>query len=384
MEYWVWLQCCLRYGNPHATAIFDVFTDALSIYKADKDTLVNSRLFTKNELTRLYDKSLKEAQDIIAECKENGINILTFSDKRFPIALRNIVDFPFVLYYKGTLPDFNTLPTICIVGPRECSEFGIKAAYSLSARLSRGGFTVVSGGAKGIDSAAHNGALNEGAKTVAILPCGICYDYLKANENLRSKIIDNGCVISEFPPSYPLKMGAFQIRNRLMSGITLGTVIIEADERSGALITARCATEQGRDVFVIPGNPTLPQYKGSNLLLRDGAKPMLTAMDIFEEYLTSYSDKLDIEKAFKSTVKATETNMENNNGNNQKTNKRGAVTGVSDVAKAIYECTSDEPFCVDELSVFNNYNASELMTALAELELFGYIKAVPGGRYVRI
>ncbi len=384
MEYWVWLQCCLRYGNPRATAILDAFTDAISIYKADKETLVNSRLFTKNELVRLCNKSLKEANDIISECKENNINILTFADKRFPNGLRNIVDFPFVLYYKGILPDFNTLPTICIVGPRDCSEFGIKAAYSLSARLSRGGFTVVSGGAKGVDSAAHNGALKETAKTVAILPCGICYDYLKENEKLRMKIIEKGCIMSEFPPTYPLKMGAFQIRNRLMSGITLGTAIIEADERSGALITARCATEQGRDVFVIPGNPTMPQYKGSNLLLRDGAKPLLTAMDIFEEYLLTYSDKIDIEKAFAHTENIEQTKLEKNVGNNSQTINNRCVTGVSLVAKTIYESAPDEPFCVDELSVFNNYNASELMTALAELELFGYIKAVPGGRYVKI
>lgn len=381
MEYWVWLQCALRYGNPRATAILETFGDAFSVYKSDKETLANSRLFTKAELTRLCDKSLKGAMDIIAECKAEGINILTFADKRFPNGLRNIMDFPFVLYYKGVLPNFNSLPTICIVGPRECSEFGIKAAYSLSARLSRGGFTIVSGGAKGVDAAAHNGALKEGAKTVAILPCGICYDYLKANEKLRAQIAENGCLISEFPPNYPLKMGAFQIRNRLMSGITLGTVIIEADERSGALITARCAVEQGRDVFVIPGNPTLPQYKGSNLLLRDGAKHLLTAMDIFEEYLLEYSDKLDIEKAFAPTANQ---NLENNNDNKTETTEKTSISGVSDVAKAIYNSAPDEPFCVDELSVFNNYNASELMTALAELELFGYIKAVPGGRYVKI
>ncbi len=384
MKYWVWLQCCLRFGNPRVTAVLDAFGDAVSVFNADREKLENSRLFTKSELERLFDKSLKEAENILAECKKNNIGILTFADKAYPDLLRNIPDFPIVLYYKGELPNFNAIPTVCIVGPRECSDFGIKAAYSLSARLSRGGITVISGGAKGVDAAAHNGALHENAKTVAFLPCGIGYDYLKANEALRQQIVKSGCLISEFPPNYPLKTGAFQIRNRLMSGVTLGTVVIEADERSGALITARCAAEQGRDVFVVPGNPTLPQYKGSNLLLRDGAKPLLSAMDVFEEYLCMFGDKLDIKKAFEPAYKSEQLNNDNNEDADSSATEIKQIKNVSAVAEAIYTSAPQSAFCIDELSVFNDYNASELMTALAELELFGYIKAVPGGRYERI
>lgn len=383
MKYWIWLQSCLFYGNRHIAAILEIFGDAKAIFDADVSQLIAANVFSKSEISRLSNKKLAKAEEIIEKCKQNGINIITYSDEQYPFMLRNIPDFPLVLYYKGAFPDFNNLPSICIVGPRECSQFGIKAAYSLSARLSRGGMIVVSGGAKGVDSAAHNGTLSEDGITVALLPCGINYDYLKANEALRGKIINCGCLVSEFPPDYPVKQGAFQIRNRLMSALTLGTVIIEAGERSGALITARCAVEQNKDVFVIPGNPTLPQYKGSNILLRDGAKPLLSAMDVFDEYVGLYNDKLDIDNAFSKPLKPISDDKEVVLYENVQTNESNREI-LSNVAKSIYDNAPTEAFCIDELSIFNDYNASELMIAVAELELLGFIKAVPGGRYLKI
>ncbi len=390
MEYWVWLQSVLRYANGRMSAILDHFGSAKAIYDADETTLIASRLLTSGELKRASDKSLSSVNKIITYCKENNIGIIPYGNAKFPDSLINITDSPLVLYYRGTFPDFNNIPSVCIVGPRKCSDFGIKASYSLSARLARGGMIIVSGGAVGVDAAAHRGALSENAATVALLPCGIDCDYLKENENLREEIIQNGCLISEFPPKYPVKQGAFQIRNRLMSAISLGTVIIEASDKSGALITARHACEQGKDVFVIPGNPTLPQYSGSNRLLRDGAKPLLSAIDVFDEYIGMYNDKLDIEKAFAKPLKpymvdkgSTVENITHSAKACSHIPRTQSVEDVSPIATALYDSIPDTPFCVDELNVFNDYNAAELMVALAELELFGYIKAVPGGRYVR-
>lgn len=385
MRYAVWLQNVLRYANGRARAVLECFGSARAVYDADRTTLENARLFGSSELSRACDKSLVDAEKIISYCDKNGIKILPFGEVGYPSSLLNIPDLPLVLYYKGTLPDFDGVPSVCIVGPRKCSDFGIKASYSLSARLSRGGMVIVSGGAVGVDSAAHRGALAENAVTVALLPCGFGFDYLKENENLREDIIKSGCVMTEFPPMYPVKKGSFQIRNRLMSALTLGVAVIEAGEKSGALITARFAYEQGKDVFVIPGNPASPHYKGSNLLLRDGAKPLLSANDIFDEYISLYNDKLDIEKAFRSPVNR---EVKVNNDRAEKITKidikpsRREVGDVSEIARAVYGALPENAFCVDELSVFNDYNAAELMTALAELELLGYIKAVPGGRYI--
>ena len=389
MKYFVWLQSVLGCGYGKTAAIIDRFGSPKGVYSATYDELYNSGLFTPKALKCAKDKSLLSAEKTLNYCKQNEIDIICYGSGRYPECLARIPDFPLVLYLKGKMPDFNREPSVCIVGPRKCSDFGIKASYSLSARLSLGGMVIVSGGAVGVDCAAHKGALAANGATVLLMPCGFGYDYLKENENLREDIINqNGCVITEFPPETPVGKAAFQVRNRLMSALTLGTVLIEAGERSGALITARHALEQGRDVFVIPGNPTLPQYFGSNNLLRDGAKPVLTANDVFLEYISIYKDKLDIEKAFSTPLKPME----------QSTTKRlkeieialppesaGVdISMLSAIALSIYNAAPAEPFCVDELSVFCDYNASELMAAMTELEIMGAVKAIPGGRYLKV
>ncbi|MBQ8551079.1 MAG: DNA-processing protein DprA [Clostridia bacterium] len=386
MKYSIWLQGVLGYGYGKAAAIYDRFGSAKGVYDADEERLYNSGLFTKTAFSRAKDKSLAEAESILAYCKEQGIEIIPYGDTRYPIGFSQIPDFPIVIYVKGSLPNLEEIPSVCIVGPRKCSDFGVKAAYSLSSRLARGGMAVVSGGALGVDSAAHKGALAENGVTVLIMPCGFGYDYLSENENLRENIILNGgAVITEFLPKTPVGRSAFQVRNRLMSALTLGTVIIEAGERSGALITARHALEQGKDIFVIPGNPTLPQYIGSNNLLRDGAKPLLTAKDVFFEYLGAYKDKLDIEKAYSRPSGKRELPPENAIAESEDVPaKEINLSGLSQTAVSLYNAAPTDAFCVDELSVFCDYDANELMIAMTELELAGVVKAVPGGRYLKL
>ena len=384
MEYYIWLSLVMGFGNGKMYAVLERFGSAKAVFDADKQQLIDSGLFSPDALKRADNKSLKKAKEIVSACKRESIKIITAEDRNYPLCLRNIPDMPLVIYYKGSLPDLSATPSVCIVGPRKCTAYGIKASYSLAARLSLGGMIIVSGGAVGVDAAAHDGAMSSDGVTLAVLPCGLSFDYLKTNQPLRDRILENGgCILSEYPPDYPVKQGAFQIRNRLMSALSLGTVVIEAGERSGALITARHALEQGKDVYVIPGNPSAPEYIGSNKLLRDGAKPLLSAMDVFDEYIGTYYDKLDIEKAFATAIKPM-TTKEEYKSEEQKTEKRRKDTScLSEVASAIYACAPDSPFCVDELSVYNDYNAAELMTAIAELELCGYISAIPGGRYVK-
>ncbi len=383
MKYAIWLQQVLGFGFGRTAAILEKFGSPQNIYNSSDSKLLECGLFTGEALKRAYNKSLKQADKIISYCEKNDVKIVTCSDGNYPALLKNIPDMPLVIYYKGTLPDFTAVPSVCIVGPRKCSDYGIKAAYSLSSRLARGGMIVVSGGAKGVDAASHEGAMAEDGITVAVMPCGFGYDYLRENAPMRENIIrSGGCLLTEYPPEHAVKRGTFQVRNRLMSALALGTVVIEAGERSGALITARHALEQGRDVFVVPGKPGEPQYIGSNKLLQDGAKPLLTARDVFYEYYGAFKDKLDIEKAYSTPLKSY-TKSKVVDENDSPPPKTEGNTGLTKAAQAIYDASPDKAFCIEELSVFNDYNAAELMTAVTELELRGYISAVPGGRYIR-
>lgn len=307
---------------------------------------------------------------IINDCVKNNIFIITPEDSEYPERLSNIADMPIVLYIKGIFPDIDNMPVVSIVGPRKISQFGKKAAFSLSKRLAKSGIIIASGGALGADTCAHKGALACEGITIAVLGCGICYDYLPENRPMREAITKRGCVISEHPPFASTTKYAFPIRNRIVSALSLGTVVIEAGTKSGALITARLANEQGRDVFVIPGNPTAPEYKGSNTLLRDGAIPLLDANDVFNQYIASFPDKIDVEKAYN-------INFENTSG--EKISKKIQL-GLSKEAEIVYNNLVKAKFTADDLLELG-LEDEQLIAALTELEIEGAIKALPGGSY---
>ena len=306
---------------------------------------------------------------IIDDCINNDIYIITICDNEYPECLRAIADCPIVLYLKGDFIKFDELPVISVVGPRKISDFGKKAAFSLAKRLSKSGIIIVSGAALGADTYAHKGALTTNGKTVAVLGCGICYDYLTENRALRKEISKSGCLISEHPPFTPPTKYSFPVRNRIISALSLGTVVIEASLKSGSLITARLANEQGRDVFVIPGNPTLDNYKGSNALLRDGAIPLLDAADIFNQYISKFPEQIDIEKAF----------TDDNLPKEKKIRKKLNIT-LSNDAQIVYNSLNEQKFTVDDLSDLS-LSDDALLSSLTELEIEGLIKAVPGGAY---
>lgn len=326
---------------------------------------------TEKEKQKLLSADVRFSQKVLKDCKSDNIKIITIEDENFPDRLRNIPSPPLVLYYKGKFPEIDKEPTFCIVGPRKVSEFGAKAAFSLSARLSRAGFIIVSGGALGTDSFAHKGALKYGSRTIAVLGCGIGSSYLQENENLRKSIEKSCCIISEYPPKAPASKFTFPVRNRLMSGLSLGVAVIEAGVGSGALITARHAAEQGRDVFVIPGKPTLPQYKGSNNLLRDGAKPLIDASDVFGEYIYQFADKINIAKAFENTESVKK----------DKKIQKNFVKTLSNEAKIVYNYLDKQKFTADDL-LGVGLDDGELLSALTELEMEGFIKAQAGGVYI--
>ncbi len=369
MIYYIWLQLCLGQGSKTFTTLLEDAILPNDIYSMSSLERKKLGFFSKGEIEKLANTPIDSATKIIEQCKQKGIALIKYDDDNYPKTLKSIANPPIVLYVKGKIPDFDNNPVITIVGPRKVSEFGKKAAYSLGYRLGKAGFIVVSGGAVGSDTYAHIGALKANAKTVLIMGCGFNVSYLEENRPLREHIEKCGCLISEYPPDTPITRFTFPVRNRLISALSLGTVVIEGGMRSGALLTANHAIEQGRDVFVIPGSPEKAEYKGSNLLLRDGAKPLLDASDIFNEYIHLFSDKINIEKAYEKELKPVTTQKD----------KKILNETLSNEAKIVYNCLDTQKFYPDQLNT--GLDGSRLLSALTELEMEFIIRALPGGQY---
>ena len=370
IRYSIWLSEALGAGNRHVAAALGHFGNAKAIYEAGAEKRAASRLFTKTESARLNAVTLQDAAAIKEECDRHGIRLIPFGAPEYPYCLSVIDDPPVLLYVKGTMPDFDKTPAVCVVGPRTVSEFGKKAAYSLSYRLAKAGMIVVSGGALGCDTFAHTGALKAQGVTALVMGCGILSDYLQENRELREEVAQSGCLISEVSPHTPASKFSFPIRNRILSALCVATVLVEAGKQSGALITASHAAEQGRDVFVVPGNPNLPQYEGSNALLRDGAKPLLDAGDIFGEYLPRFPDQIHVERAFSEEPAEKKENVY----------KKLSNETLSNHAKIVYNHIRSKQFYPEEITD-TGLTVEEILTALTELEFEMMIRAVPGGRY---
>lgn len=360
-------------------------------------------LLTEGELARLKKINSNDIYKTLDYCKQNNIRIITPEDDEYPLGFRSIENPPAVLFARGDRLD-STAPTIGIVGSRKCTEFGEKAAYSLSAKLALSGFTVISGGAKGIDNMAHVGAMNAGGKTIVVLGCGIDSNYLMQQEPMRKRAEQNGTIISEFEPKASAAKYTFPIRNRLISALSCGVAVIEAGHKSGALITATYAMEQGKEVFALPGNIDLPQYGGTNELLRDGALPLLSVEDIIEVYIGRFSDKLKTDvtmplkvrrgyaveaerflnakpKSEKRIVKESVVNEVATLSNSQIATTPLSELACSNNAKQVYAAFKEKTELSDTLISRSSVSGSDFIAAVTELELFGYIKAVPVGRY---
>ena len=370
LRYYLCLQRVLGAGSDKSTVILESFGGPEHFFHVGIEKVGQTGLLSVKESERYRQFDLEYADKILQICEKNGIKVMTYSDKLYPDRLRNIPAPPLVLFYKGEFPDVDNEPTFCLVGPRKISPFGARSAYALAKRLTQAGMTLVTGEAIGGDTAVLNGTLSFGGKPIMVLPCGILCDYLPVSRALREKVSVVGSLLSEYPPYENLKRYHFEQRNRLLSGLALGVGIVESDEVIGTLITARHASDQGRDVFVIPGNPTLPQYKGSNALLRDGAKPITSATDILEEYIGNFPDKIDLVRAYQKT---------DGSGKKQKIQKKSDKS-LSNEAKIVYNYLDKQKFTVDDC-IGTGLSGSQLLSALTELEFEGFITALPGGFY---
>lgn len=284
--HWVWYTLLPKLPASVKLSLLKQFSDPEDIYYTQNFEHIPE--LTGDMKDALENKDLHPAQAVMKQCADRKIRILTIRDAGYPSRLRNIVNPPLVLYYKGILPDFEALPVIGVVGTRKASAYGLNNARQMSAQIAACGGLVVSGGAAGIDTMALQGALDMGKPTVAVLGCGVDVIYPKSNRALFSKIEENGCLLSEYLPGTEPKPWQFPERNRIISGLSNGVLVVEAPEKSGALITASDAFEQGRDVFAVPGNIGVASGAGSNRLLQDYAHTALSGWDVLKDYADQY------------------------------------------------------------------------------------------------
>ena len=286
--YWIWLAEALGPASDCFLDLLERFKTVEEIYRAGKWELEEISKIRPTVITSLLDKNLGQAQRILDRCYSRGIGILPFSDALFPDRLRRIHKPPVLLYYRGFLPDFPNRLTIAVVGTRGMTEEGRKNGYRIAYELAVTGAVVVSGMAIGIDGIAHVGALDAGGSTVAVLGSAIDYPYPQEHRAIYEKLIRQGGVISEYPPGMRTQRWHFPQRNRIIAGLCQGTLIVEAGENSGALITAKEAQAQGRNLFAMPGDAANPCRVGTNNLIKAGAVPVTETADILNVYRTLY------------------------------------------------------------------------------------------------
>ena len=291
--YDIWLSLAVTPDSETFPRLLSEFSDSESIYRAsDKQisAIVDPRSKDKD---KLLDKDLERAKDVYDFCKKRGVGILTYFNDAFPDSLRQIPTPPVLLYYRGILPDFKNSFFAAVVGTRFLSKYGRKNAYNIAYDLAKAGTTVISGMALGIDSVALAAALTAGGTTVAVIGSGIDVCYPIQHKNLAREIVKKGCVFTEYAPGTRPERYNFPRRNRIISGLSSATLVIEGNKRSGALHTARHAIKQERPVYALPGNVESRNSEASNILLKNGAKILTSADDIIRDFSENYSKVLN-------------------------------------------------------------------------------------------
>ncbi len=284
---WLWLQShSITRTKQHK--LLNRFGDIESIYKSNLSDLHALEFLTSEDLNNLSKKDLSDARDMQRELNKLSARVIPIDSPLYPEMLRKIHQSPSVLYARGSYMDFNSSLSVAMVGTRKATNYGRCAAYNISRELSEGGITVVSGLAMGIDAKCHEGALAGGHPTVAVIGSGLDNIYPRINTALADKILRNGAILTEYPLGSKAEKYHFPERNRIIAGMCKATIVVEADLKSGSLITAKHATEENRDVFAVPGNINTPSSKGSNYLLKDGAHMLTSAKDIMDFYSIAY------------------------------------------------------------------------------------------------
>lgn len=407
LVHWIWLATRPNISDRIKRDVLAYFSDAEDVFYADENALAKCPDITEQAVGALMDKKLDDAWRIIDTCKRMAIHILTYCDAAYPGRLKNIADPPLVLYYKGRLPDFDAQPFIGVVGTRKASAYGLSSARKLGYQIACCGGAVVSGAAEGIDAGAMSGALTGNGTVVGVLGCGVDVVYPACNRALFTDTQRYGCLISEFAPGTKPYAWNFPKRNRIISGISHGVLVVEAPKKSGSLITAQQALEQGRDVFAVPGNIDSGVCEGSNQLLREGGMVATSGWDIVGEYAAMFPGKLRTsdqplpvsimpEAAEETQLKVAQpkhavekTERTVTNGDKKSIDKLHNPP-YSDVEKKLPPLNEQEQRIVNELKqgerltdeviAATGIAAGQMLGVLTMLEIKGVIRRLPGNR----
>ena len=419
--FWIWLSRRLGEGSKWYPILLERFGAPYDIFRADDEELAALMPeMSEKDRAKLCNKSLDEAYEILSVCRRSGYSLLCYDDKRYPLSYRSLLDPPLLMYYRGTLPDFQNRLLIALVGTRKMSEYGRRMTYKIAYELAHAGAVIVSGMARGIDGVASCAALAAKGSTVAILGSGLDVPYPPEHAGFQKILEQQAVVMTEYAPGSRPERHHFPHRNRLISGLCQGTVVIDADDRSGALLTADHALYQGRDIFAVPANVGDPNASGPNRLIREGVRVALCADDILNQYSLLYRHSIDAttsaslgkrsdydgEMLARMGVYSYTIDGEKHERTTPKSNGRKQVKNekpVTEQPKAAVQpdhsaqmlatlgererrvfdgIPMDRPVTIDGLQVLG-YNTGELLAALSMLEVMGLIQTLPGGLYCR-
>jgi DNA processing protein len=371
MKDWISLNMTPGIGPRKATELLEKFGSAENVFHAPRSELAQLRLKPETIQSILRREFHEKAAAELTRVTEAGGDVLILDDGSYPFLLREIADPPITLYVKGDWPACLEAPCVSIVGSRRCSTYGKNAAEMLARDLAARGITVISGFARGIDSAAHLGAIEGKGRTVAVLGTGLDRVYPPENIKLCNKILDSGgALVSQFPLETPPLRENFPYRNRIISGLSLGVLIVEASERSGSLITARLAMEQNREVLAVPGNITSKNSFGTNYLIKSGAKLVQQWQDVVAELPGEIAAGI-----LPPRIDKEETSNQN---------KEKLPAGLSDEERKVLRLLApDGNVHLDILLEKSALSFGELNTALVGLDLKDLIRVLPGNHYAR-
>lgn len=401
MEEWIWLAELFGYGSDKPRELLTHFSSPAEIRKASKEQLESLGFLSRAEISSILHSSLEPAKHLLDVCQKKKISVLPFCDERYPVRLRNIYGPPMVLYYLGNLGKLDEEPSLAVVGTRNASTYGSAVTERLCSELADVGITIVSGCAVGIDAAAHYGALHVGGRTIGVLGCGLDINYPSQNHELKRAILRKGALISELPPGVTPTSSYFPIRNRILAGLSLGVLVGEAPVRSGALITAHHAIEQGKDVFCIPPHNIYDnRYLGVAPLIRDGATTICSAQELIDIFVHDFPHVLDAEKilgSYRAQALSKKYGASKRAGGKKKSEKSAEpdqptaepsvppqmvdADTLSFLQKSILSALTDGPKSMNDLSEKLEAPAPSLLAELTMLEMQQLVQALPGGRY---
>ena len=392
LKYWLWLATRRPLRPTDAFRLLEQFGTPEALYFADRGEYELSGVSAQCRAS-LEDKNLDCAERILADCERLGVRVLTLQDAGYPERLRQIYDPPCVLYVKGRLPAFDEEIAVAVVGSRRPSEYGKRMAGRLGLELAREGALVVSGIAQGLDTEAVRGALKGGGPVVSVLGCGIDVAYPRENRFLYEDVAAAGALLSEYPPGTPPEGWHFPVRNRIISGVSLGVVAVECGVRSGTMTTVRQALDQDRDVFAVPGNADAPMSEGPNRLIQQGARLVTCARDVLREYEDRFPGKVrrpvplsGEEAAARLEPRAEEPEEKHTEDAEKAVDKspeRAYIdrSALTDDQIELLAALEEKKLLADDLIELTQIPARRVLSALTMLQVQGYVAERPGRRF---